>query len=125
MNDTLYRDGAIACQQVMRELKPMLQGNSGQTFSQYFAIQDEALVRILEAAGPIPCRAAGVIALLAEYIIRSEVDGAIYEAGSLENPEATMSADDIQRSRQAFEDFARQEQMRWEERQRSDVIAPR
>ena len=97
-----YRAGAIACQETLISLRPLLAGDSSQTTAQYFEKRDAALAAILAAAGPMPARAAGAMACFAEMVISGEQDGGFYGIGDIETCEAAMTEADRAQARQAF-----------------------
>ena len=101
-NDNEYKAGAMACQEVLLSLRPLLVGDSLQTTAQYFEKRDTALAAILAAAGPMPARAAGAMACFAEMIVSGEQDGGWYGIGDIKICEAAMTETEKAQAREAL-----------------------
>lgn len=94
-----YRDGALACRAVLSML-PSIDWTLGkQTDDEYFAKQHATMAAILSSAGPLSERAAGAMAVLAEFVICGEQDGGYVDLASKWNPWAAMTADEQQARR--------------------------
>lgn len=89
-----YREGASACRAVLRMLPSidwLVSSNESETPEEYFVKQQAAIAAILSSAGPLSEQAAGAMAVLAEFIVCSEQDGAYISLGSGWKPWAAMT----------------------------------
>ncbi len=93
-----YRDGALACRAVLQMI-PSISWGGEQTDDEYFAKQHAAMAAILSSAGPLSERAAGAMAVLAEFIVCGEQDGSYIDLESKWKPWAAMTADEQQARR--------------------------
>jgi len=74
---TEFASGASATLAVVRQLPGMLAADdSDQSTPEYLGYRDAAIAAIVEAAGPMPLRAAGALSLLAEIVVSYEQDSA-------------------------------------------------
>jgi len=80
------RQGARAALETLRRLDL---AEPSESMAGYFSDRDQALATILDAAGPMPARAAGVLAVLAEHFLVAR-DAGIPDLAAWQ-PEATMT----------------------------------
>ena len=86
-----YRDGALACRAVLSMLPSIDWGCGEQTDEEYFAKQHASMAAILSSAGTLSERAAGAMAVLAEFIVCSEQDASYINLESKWKPWAAMT----------------------------------
>lgn len=94
-----YCDGAKACREALRALTTTYWGDSNQTDAEYFDRQAAAISAILATAGPLSPRAAGAMAVLAEFVVVSEQDGSYLCLESQWKPWAAMTSEEQQERR--------------------------
>lgn len=93
-SSTAYRDGAHACRAVLRMLPSidwLASSSEDESPGEYFVKQQAAIAAILSSAGPLSEQAAGAMAVLAEFIVCSEQDGAYISLSSGWKPWAAMT----------------------------------
>lgn len=98
-----FMEGARACLEALRHASQIVAaGNgSGQTTEEYYRKRDAAVASILQAAGPLPPRAAGALATLAEFMVALDQDGSWDDLDEWV-PESTMLPDERASRRTAF-----------------------
>lgn len=127
---TEFRAGASACLAIVSSLEGLFQGGpDNDPIDRYYALQDTARAAILATAGDLPPRAAGALSLLAELLVFREQNGG---SPDLDRwiPEATMTDEARQASRQAFAaqvagDAAEDEAKQAFERFKAGILADR
>lgn len=81
-NDALVQEriaGAKACLAILRNLEKTLCPEPWTAEQDAWdALRNEAIAAFIEAAGPLSPRAAGVLSLLAEFVVSEEQDGTTY-----------------------------------------------
>lgn len=100
MNDCI--EGAKACREALRAITATNWGDGSQTDNEYFARRDAAISTILATAGPLSPRAAGAMAVLAEFIVCIEQEQTTICLGSKWKPWAAMTAAEQRESRDEF-----------------------
>lgn len=102
-----FRAGAEACVAVLAQLENILRINDiGQSPADWYVYQDAAIAELLGAAGDMPPRVRGVLAVLAELVVVEEQTSASYDLREW-RPEVLMSPDERAAGRQViFDDIA-------------------
>jgi hypothetical protein len=86
-----FLDGATTCLELIRRLNQAdAKGDGDLPLAQFFALRDTRLAQILDTAGPVSNRAAGVISLLTELILDLRDDMLFADVGTWQ-PEALLS----------------------------------
>lgn len=94
-----FRDGALDCLDAIKQLQRTQFG--GVDFEeQYFVNRESAAAAIIEAAGPVTDRAAGVLALLAEFMV--DLEDAGENNADTWQPKILMTPDQRDAARQEF-----------------------
>lgn len=93
-----FQDGALDCLDAIKQLQRTQFGRGG--FKQYFANRESAAAAIIEAAGPVTDRAAGVLALLAEFMV--DLEDAGENNADTWQPKILMTPDQREAARQEF-----------------------
>lgn len=111
------RDGARKALAALRQVPEMLLQENDST-AEWFARRDAAIAAILAAAGPLPPRAEGALRLLAEFHVTNEQD--VSRDPDECEPEATMTAERLQQTRDEFATYI--EQCQAQERRREGNV---
>lgn len=98
-----FIDGAKACVSAIAGIPSLVAADGNQETWDYFSTRDEAIAFLLRCAGPLSPRAAGAMAVLAEFVAGQEQDAGYYSLNNL-NSEMAMTADELGQSRQEFAD---------------------
>ena len=96
-----FIEGAKACVAAIAGIPALVAADNTQPVAEYFSTRDEAIAFLLRCAGPLSPRAAGAMAVLAEFVAGQEQDAGYYSLNDL-NSEMAMSADELSQSRQEF-----------------------
>ena len=96
--------GALACMDALRRARATVKGERGQTIPQFFECSDVAIAILMETAGPLTPRAAGVLHTLVCILVDNLQNGyGVDEClDSTWTPESTMTAEQIEIARAEF-----------------------
>lgn len=94
-----FRAGALAGLEAVKRLQRARFGGDI-SIEQYYANRDSAAAAIIEAAGPVTDRAAGALALLAEFMV--DLQDAGENIADTWQPETLMTPDQREAARQEF-----------------------
>lgn len=98
-----FIEGAKACVAAIAGIPSLVAADNTQPVSEYFSTRDAAIAFLLRCAGPLSPRAAGAMAVLAEFVAGQEQDAGYYSLDNL-NSEMVMTDGELRQSRQKFAD---------------------
>ncbi len=96
-----FRAAAKNCIDILATIPTLVEGDSDQPTAEYYRKRDAAITSLVEAAGPIPNQAYGVIYALAELVVSQEQDGVFHSLAGL-NLEAVLTNDERMAARIKF-----------------------
>lgn len=98
-----FIEGAEACLAAIAGVPAQVAANSSQSTWDYFSTRDAAIACLLRCAGPLSPRAAGAMAVLAEFVAGQEQDAGYYSLNDW-GSEMAMTDEELSQSRQEFAD---------------------
>lgn len=98
-----FIEGAKACVAAIAGIPTLVAADDTQSVSDYFSTRDAAIAFLLRCAGPLSPRAAGAMAVLAEFVAGQEQDAGYYSLDDL-NSEMVMTNGELRQSRLEFAD---------------------
>lgn len=99
-----FIEGAKACVAAIAGIPTLVAADNTQSVTDYFSTRDAAIAFLSRCAGPLSPRAAGAMAVLAEFVAGQEQDAGYYSLNDL-NSEMAMTDGELSQSQQEFADF--------------------